>query len=496
MKICILEHPRIRSIKRFNDIANTPLWSCVMGGYAAAALKSAGHEVVFWDTTVSLWDFAKTSREILAFAPDLLCINTVYIWEHTRVFFDFLIDLKTAGFAGHINLFGFFPTLVWRAILAQETAVDSIAIGEFEGTLPLLAECLGAGKDLGVVPGLASRMPKGLPVFLKKIAPEKKPDRFPTPVREFAPDATISILASRGCYNHCQFCPIPSFYHDGPGWNGRMPGHIYAEIKELVDQGHKDFYFVDPNFVGPGKKGRERVLEILTLIRPLAITFGMETRPNDLTSELLHNLVASGLKSILLGIESGSKAILGNLDKYSSSELSEKAIRLCREAGIEPEVGFLMFVPDSTVPDLRDNLEFLLRNNLLDRLDRTANLLSHCHIVLFGTSGYDRFKAEGRLQPTGMFGFEGDVTFKDEAVAWVSELAQYACHYVLRDMERNESPVYWQKTNASPVHDNVNNYLVHKFEWLLQQTMTDGFLPPIAEVKNVIRFDLLEIIEG
>ena len=496
MKICILEHPRIRSIKRFNDIANTPLWSCLMGGYAAAALQSASHEVVFWDTTVSLWDFAKTSREILALAPDLLCINTVYIWEHTQVLFDFFINLKAAGFAGHINLFGFFPTLAWQAILEQETAVDSIAVGEYEDTLPLLAEYLGAGKDLSLISGLALRMQQGRPVLMKKVAPEKKPDRFPTPVREFGPDATVSILASRGCYNHCQFCPIPSFYNNGPAWNGRLPEQIYAEMKELVEQGHKDFYFVDPNFVGPGKKGRERVLELLTLIRPLSITFGMETRPNDLTSELLHNLVASGLKSILLGIESGSKAILGKLDKYSSSELSEKAIRLCREAGIEPEVGFLMFVPDSTVSDLRDNLDFLLKNNLLDRLDRTANLLSHCHIVLYGTSGYARFKEEGRLQPTGMFGFEGDVTFKEEAVAWVSELVQFACHYVLRDMERNDSPVYWQKSYESPIHKNLNNYLVHKFEELLQRAMTDSFLPTITGVQNEMRLELLKIIEG
>ena len=495
MEICVLEHPRIRSIKRFNDIANTPLWSCLMGGYAAAALKSADHEVVFWDTTVSLWDFARTTQEILALSPDLLCINTVYFWEHTRVLFDFFIDLRAAGFTGHINLFGFFPTLAWRAILEQETAIDSIAAGEFEDTLPLLAEYLGAGKDLSMISGLALRLPKGLPVLMKKVVPEKKPDRFPTPVREFAPNATVSILASRGCYNHCQFCPIPSFYNNGPAWNGRLPRHIYAEIKELVDQGHRDFYFVDPNFVGPGKKGRERVLELLNLIRPLDITFGMETRPNDLTSELLQNLVASGLKSILLGIESGSKAILGKLDKYSSSELSERAIRLCREAGIEPEVGFLMFVPDSTVSDLRDNLDFLLKNNLLDRLDRTANLLSHCHIVLYGTSGYARFKEEGRLQPTGMFAFEGDVTFKEEAVAWVSELVQYGCHYVLRDMERTESPVYWKKSDDSPVHKSLNNYLVHTFEWLLQRAMTADSLPTVAEVKQDICLELLEIIE-
>jgi hypothetical protein len=31
MKITILEHPRLPSDAHFNDIANTPLWSCLMG---------------------------------------------------------------------------------------------------------------------------------------------------------------------------------------------------------------------------------------------------------------------------------------------------------------------------------------------------------------------------------------------------------------------------------------------------------------------------------
>ena len=47
MKIIVLEHPRIGSKKRFNDIANTPLWSCLMGGYAAASLEQDGFDTVF-----------------------------------------------------------------------------------------------------------------------------------------------------------------------------------------------------------------------------------------------------------------------------------------------------------------------------------------------------------------------------------------------------------------------------------------------------------------
>ncbi len=235
-------------------------------------------------------------------------------------------------------------------------------------------------------------------------APLRDPDLFDFPMRADGGFRTASILGSRGCYNHCSFCPVPSFYNNGPLWRGRSPENILLEMQGLISMGIRDFYFADPNFIGPGKKGKNRTLRLLELIRPLKITFGMETRPEDLDEEIMENLVSSGFTSMLLGVESGSKTLLGQLSKGATLNSSERAIALCRSFGIEPEIGFLMFVPDSTLSDLGENLEFLRKNNLLDRLDRTANLFSHFHIVLMGTSGYRRYQKEGRLTPAGYHG--------------------------------------------------------------------------------------------
>ena len=134
-----------------------------------------------------------------------------------------------------------------------------------------------------------------------------------------------------------------------------------------------------------------------------------------------------------MGIESGSAQVLSRIDKTSGPEASARAIDLCRKHGIEPEIGFLMFVPDSDLKDLAANLTFLSENRLLDRLDRTANLLSHVQIVLAGTSGYQRFEAEGRLEKTGIFGFQAGVRFTDPAVARVADRLVFACRQVLRE---------------------------------------------------------------
>ncbi|MCF8028153.1 MAG: radical SAM protein [Desulfobacteraceae bacterium] len=455
MKIVVLDHPRIPSRDHFNDIANTPLWSCLMGGYAASALEAAGFETIFLDHALPGARFEETLAALAAEDPDLLCINAVYFWENTSALFDFLKDLRRAGFQGHINLFGFFPTLVYRQILSARPAVDSIAVGEFEHTLKDLAAALARGVSVAGINGLATAETLG---HNRPRPPEKNPDLFSFPVRSHL-KGTVSILASRGCYNHCSFCPVPSFYNQGPLWRGRSPENIAKEMALLADRGVTSFYFCDPNFIGPGKRGRQRTVELMDRIRPLNIRFGMETRPQDLDDTVLEALTSAGFESLLMGIESGSADVLTRIDKTSGPEASARAIALCRKHGIEPEIGFLMFVPDSDLKDLTANLAFLAENRLLDRLDRTANLLSHVQIVLAGTSGYQRFEAEGRLEKKGIFGFQAGVRFADPAVARVADLLVFACREVLRETGNPESPVYWDHPDDS-VSRAVNDYLV------------------------------------
>jgi anaerobic magnesium-protoporphyrin IX monomethyl ester cyclase len=468
MKILVLEHPRIASKKRFNDIANTPLWSCLMGGYAVAALQREGFETIFLDQATPTANFDQTKEKILALKPDLLCVNAVYFWENTHVLFDFFSELKTLGFSGHINLFGFFPSLVYRKILKTCDQVDSIAVGEFEHTIVELARSLEKEKSLETIEGLAlksclfdnnSRMR----------TPAKNPDVFAFPERSSL-KGTITILASRGCYNHCSFCPVPSFYNQGSLWRGRSPLNVAAEMKALTAQGVTEFYFCDPNFIGPGAKGKKRIMDLMDLIRPMNIKFGMETRSQDLDDEVLKKLVDAGFKSLLMGVESGSSNVLNQIDKSSGPAQSSNAIELCRKYGIEPEIGFLMFVPDSSLNDLKENMSFLMENKLLDRLERTANLLSHSQIVLAGTSGYDRFEKKGTLNKHGIFDFEADVSFSDPAVKWVAELLTFACHTILKTMSSSRSPIFW-KNKDNGISQTANNYLVELSYSLIDQAL-------------------------
>lgn len=493
MNIIVLEHPRVPSKTHFNDIANTPLWSCLMAGYATAALRERGMAASLLDARRRGFD--DTAREILRDMPVLLCIHAVYFWEETPRLFDFVRTLRELGFSGHINLFGFFPTLAGATLLNAVPEVDSIAVGECEMTLCELAESLSTGTPWRQIPGIACSHGNGASLAAHRM-PAADPDRFPHPEGQMVAGETVSVLASRGCYNHCRFCPVPAFYTGGARWRGRIPEKIVEEITDLKEQGGKDFYFVDPNFIGPGRSGKRRVLELARLMKPLGITFGMETRANDLDEELMTHLRSAGLQSLLIGIESGSPDVLGKLNKGASIRTGEQAIEHCRAAGIEPEIGFLMFVPDSTVADLAANLAFLKRNRLLDRLDRTANLLCHRQIVFMGTSGYQRFEAQGRVTAAGCFGFQANIRYLDERVWWIAQVVGHACLLVLKQTGLPDSPLFWEKHTDWRGAMPVNDYLVRLFEKLLEQVESSTALPPAENLNQGVAHEILSLIGG
>jgi len=460
MNILVLEHPRLPSKPHFNDIANTPLWSCIMAGYVFSALEGAGFKPHILNANEQGLDFKQTVTEICAYQPDLLTVNTVYFWEHTGLFFKMIRDLRHYGFTGHINLFGFFPTLHYRRLL-QERGVDSIAVGECEQTLVELAQSL---PNCYPVKGLAT---KEFP-----FVPRKQVENLDTLAFPFRTKAqlkhSVSILASRGCYNHCSFCPIPSFYNDGPLWRGRSVADIIEEITELMEQGADSFYFVDPNFIGPGRAGRGRTVDLLNQLRPLSLRFGMETRATDLDDGLMEHLVQAGLTTLLLGVESGSNTGLQDFGKNETVDESARGIALCRRAGIEPEIGFLMFTPNSTPLSLRENMKFLEQNDLLDRLDRTANLLCHQQIIMAGTTGFKQYDKRGILKTNGPFDFIGKVEFQSAKVKRAAEAVTSLCHFILRETGRKDSPIYFQTAGSYSKFSELNELLVaeikHHFE--------------------------------
>lgn len=493
MRIVLLEHPRPPSTVHFNDIANTPLWSCLMAGYAASSLIDAGFDVKIIDAK-SL-SFSETIKLVLETPSDLLAIHAVYFWEQTRQLFHMLSDLREEGYDGTICLFGFFPTLVWKDILEEVPEIDFIVVGEPEETIVELGKSLKAG----VMPrcnGLAGRW-DGKSTLFGRRHPITSLDRLPFPLRPALDnEETVSILASRGCYNGCSFCLIPTLDDGLAIWRGRSAANVAAEIALLVERGKRDFYFVDPNFVGPGKTGKKNAISLAHALAEFGLRFGMETRANDINDSVMRNLRAVGLSSMLLGIESGSSEVLKRLNKRTSVSQNERALSIVREVGIEPEIGFIMFEPGSSLEDIFENTRFVERNHLLDRLGRTANLLYHDQIALKGTPGYKTAVEQGLVIPEGIFGFEGRLLYRDYRVGWLANFMKPICQFVLRKMCDKKSGIYWRE---EALHANrfrtVNDHLVAIFKKSLDMAKKFKGEPRREWTDHVLRSALDELSE-
>jgi anaerobic magnesium-protoporphyrin IX monomethyl ester cyclase len=466
MKILLIEHPRAFNPERCNDIANTPLSSCLHSGYAAGVLSAAGHRVEIVEAYLEHLSYETVKQRIRDIKPDLLGVHMVYHWQTDKELFGLLEEVKREGLAGYITAYGFYPTFYFEEILRACSAIDSVMTGEPESVFAELAEAIDGHAGFSDIPGLA-RLDGCGNVTCSRRKPIEDLDGLPFPVRTEAmfrlPE--VNLQGSRGCYGQCTFCCINPFYANGSHWRGRSPENIIAEIDMLIaQQGVKDFYFTDPNFFGPGMQGQKRAMLLAALLKTRNIHFGIEARVNDIHDETIAALVEAGLRHILIGLESGNDTCLKRLNKRTTVAQNERAIDILRKHSLEPNVGFIMFEPYSSLEDIRTNLEFLRRNSLLNNLPVTANVLYHHQIVLKGSPAFKTLHSLGLLELQPGEDYEGAASFVDPRVASLADLMRQVTNSLFARMWGIWSGKELEPVRAREKYAKINSLLVDLFE--------------------------------
>ena len=391
MKILLLEHPRIESDEHYNDVANAPLSACLSVGYVAAQLSVQGHSVEVYDAYGQDASFDQCREQLLQRDCDLLGVHGVYFWEHTPQLFAMLQKYKSFRPETKVVFFGIFPTFAFKEILTLYTCIDAIILGEPEMAFCELAAAYGPGAGrVDAVAGIACRDRNGV-----KQTDSREPvdhlDILPFPVRyeESLNLVGGSILGSRGCHGRCSFCCINPFYGNSSGRRCRTPDNIFLEIQELLPGLEKQYiYFLDADFFGSGPDSQSRVLAIAERLQHLGLQFGFECRAGSFDKAVIGSLARAGLKDVFLGIESASEATLTRMRKAVAPSTSAASVQMLRSLGIEPNLGFIMFEPDSVLADVRQSLAFLTDNSLLQKLEITANVLYHREISFRGMPNF------------------------------------------------------------------------------------------------------------
>ena len=478
MKVLLLEHPRRRSATHFNDIANTPLSSCLISGYVASLLQENGIKTEILDAYLAHYSFSQMVKKVTEKECDIVGIHLIYSWEHTSSVLNAIDEIRST-IEVPVIVYGFYPTFAYEFILKSYPSIDYAIIGEPEITFLKFCSQVKKGSTVAHLNGIAFRRGEELIVHKRQEVIENL-DVLPFPFRteEHLEYIGGNILGSRGCYGNCTFCYINNFYGKRYTWRGRTPENIHHEIVTILSSlSRRYIYFVDANFFGPGEEGQRRAEKIAELLRgETGLKFGLECRVNDVQEKSLSALAGAGLKDVFLGVESGSKRSLERIRKGTSVEQSVNAITLLRNYGIEPHIGFIMFESDSELQDLRDNFNFLKSNKLLKRLITTVDLLYHPQIVFMGTESYETLKRMNRMELCSPSIYQGTFTYKDGRVAFLAEVISFICRYLLTLMEKSDSPLYWQRGFLDIHHysyeisDRLNQWLVEFFEELLIRT--------------------------
>ncbi len=368
-------------------------------GLVAAALRQAGHEAVLLDLMDSPDPAASVRQAIRAALPELIGISIRNIDDQNEQEPRFLLEKVRPVVAAcrescpaPIVLGGPGYSIFPRAALAYLGADYGIR-GDGEGAFPALLECLRQGRDPRGIPGVqaAGAEEDAAPAAVQDL------DLFPAwfPALEPASpgeDFWVPVQSRRGCPNDCSYCATSSI--QGRNLRFRSPRRVVEVIAGLSAKGFRRFYFVDNSFNIPERTA----LELCRGLRELAppVQWRCILYPQAVREELVRAMAGAGCVEVSLGFESGSPAILREMNKrYTPEEVRQTSDLLARH-GIR-RMGFLLLGgPLETRETVEESLAFA-RSLHLEALRVTVGIR-----IYPGTALERRAREEGVIAGTDL----------------------------------------------------------------------------------------------
>ena len=222
---------------------------------------------------------------------------------------------------------GWHPSLFPNETL-QEAGVDAVVAGQGEQAFADLVERFAAGEPaVGIVGPQATHNINSFPAHDYGLNDVE---------RHFAlkRERQLDYVTSQGCRFRCAFCSDPTVY--GRAWFGLEPARIGAELQALSSRYHfTDVGFQDETFFTHTNRVAAIAEEILR--RNLRFTW-MATMRGDQGARLDENVLLacrqSGLRRVMIGLESGSQAMLDWMKKDLKVEDVFTTADKCRRNGI------------------------------------------------------------------------------------------------------------------------------------------------------------------
>lgn len=358
--------------------------------------------------------------------PDLVVIQ-VYITNAYRAY----------ALADHYRAKGVFVALGGLHVtsLPDEAAVhaDAIFLGPGEQTFPQFLADFRAKRPLARYVSGQGRTIEGLAPVRRDLI---KRERYLVP---------NSIVVTRGCPQHCNFCYKDAFFEGGRGFYTQRVDEALAEIDRLPG---RHLYFLDDHLLGD----RRFATALFEGMRGMGRLFqGAATVDSVLRGDLIERAAEAGLRSLFVGFETFDSRNLSASNKKQNLARDYAAVaRRLSDLGIMIN-GSFVFGMDEDGPDVFDRtVDWAVRNGIT-----TATF--HIQTPYPGTQLYRDMQAAGRL--TSHNWDEYDTRHV------VYQPAKLTAHQLKDGYDRAYREFYgWKNVaRAAAVHDSAKHRAKHFF---------------------------------
>jgi len=298
--------------------------------------------------------------------PDLVVIQ-VYITNARRAY----------ALADEYRAKGVFVALggLHVTALPDEAAghADAVFLGPGEQTFPQFLDDLRTGRPLRRYASTSGRTLERVPPIRRDL------------IRRRSYLVPNSIVVTRGCPQHCDFCYKDAFFQGGRSFYTLRVDHALAEIDRLPGQ---HLYFLDDHLLGDprfaaalfeGMRGMGRLFQ------------GAATVDSVLRGKLVERAAEAGLRSLFVGFETLTPGNLAQSNKRQNLGRDYAAVtKRLHDLGVMVNGSFVFGMDDDDASVFRRTVDWAIEHGIT-----TATF--HIQTPYPGTRLFARMEAAGRI---------------------------------------------------------------------------------------------------
>ncbi len=168
-----------------------------------------------------------------------------------------------------------------------------------------------------------------------------------------------SIIVSRGCPHHCDFCYKDSFFANGKSFYTSRVDEALCEIESLPG---RHLYFLDDHLFGNPKFATQLFDGLMGMNR---VFQGAATVESILRGNLIEKAADAGLRSLFVGFETlGQKNLCTNNKKHNLIQDYQQAVQKLHNLGIMINASFVFGLDDDDDDVFKSTVDWALENGI------------------------------------------------------------------------------------------------------------------------------------